>query len=81
MYYITFCFYGHVVRVFVTNRTHGEIGFIDGLDVHFVRSGGLNAVNLKETRDAGRKNVGLKGLVAQNEDLLMEWNELRVNNR
>ena len=35
------------MRVFVTNRTHGEIGFIDGLDVHFVRSGGLNAVNLK----------------------------------
>lgn len=65
--------------VFVTNRTYGKVGFIDWLDVHFVGSGGLDAVHLEEMRDAGRKNVGLQRLVAQNEDLLMERNQLRVN--
>lgn len=65
--------------MFVTNRAYGEIGFIDWFDVHFVGSGGLDAVHLEEMHDTGRKNVGLQRLVAQNQDLLMERNQLRVN--
>ena len=79
LYYNYCCFGGTGCGVFVTNRAYGEIGFIDWFDVHFVGSGGLDAVHLEEMRDAGRKNVGLQRLVAQNQDLLMERNQLRVN--
>lgn len=57
--------------MFVTNRIHSKIGFIDWLDVHLVRVGRLNAVDLKEMSNTRRENVWLERLISQDEDLLM----------
>ena len=57
--------------VFVTNRIHSKIGFIDRFDVHLVRVGRLNAVDLKEMSNTRRENVRLERLISQDEDLLM----------